>query len=69
MSGFVPLNAGYTVSVRRTRLNILVQLILALAGESPPCILHEGIHPVAPVVYQVILELGIGLFREFESPQ
>ena len=42
--GFVPLNAGYTVSVRRTRLNVLVLLTLALAGESPTCILHEGIH-------------------------
>ena len=30
MSGFVPLNAGYTVSVRRTRLNALVLLTLAL---------------------------------------
>ena len=44
MSGFVPLNAGYTVSVRRTKLNVLVLLTLALAGESPTCILHEGIH-------------------------
>ena len=44
MSGFVPLNAGYTVSVRRTRLNVLVLLTLAIAGESPTCILHEGIH-------------------------
>ena len=25
--------------------------------------------PVAPVAYQVILEPGIGQFREFESPQ
>ena len=24
--------------------------------------------PVAPVAYQVILEPGIGQFREFESP-
>ena len=44
MSGVVPLNAGYTVSVRRTRLNVLVLLTLALAVESPTCILHEGIH-------------------------
>ena len=44
MSGFVPLNVGCTVSVRRTRLNVLVLLTLALAGESPTCILHEGIH-------------------------
>ena len=29
MSGFVPLNAGYTVSVRRTMLNVLVLLTLA----------------------------------------
>ena len=28
----------------RTRLNVLVLLTLALAGESPTCILHEGIH-------------------------
>ena len=40
----VALNAGYTVSVRRTRLNVLVLLTLALAGESPTCTLHEGIH-------------------------
>ena len=43
MFGFVPLNAGYTVytvSVRRTRLNVLVLLTLALAGESP----IEGSH-------------------------
>ena len=25
--------------------------------------------PVSPVAYQVILELGIGQFREFESPR
>ena len=37
------LNAGYTVSVRRTRVNIIVLLTLALTGESPTCILHEGI--------------------------
>ena len=28
-----------------------------------------GILPVAPVAYQVILEPGIGQFREFESPR
>ena len=27
------------------------------------------IYPVAPVAYQVILEPGIGQFREFESPR
>ena len=27
-----------------------------------------GLYPVAPVLYQVILEPGIGQFREFESP-
>ena len=32
MSGFVSLNAGDTVSVRRTRLNVLVLFTLALAG-------------------------------------
>ena len=42
MSGFVPLDAGYTVSVRGTILSVLVLLTLALAGESPTCILHEG---------------------------
>ena len=41
MSRFVPLNAGCIVSVRRTRLNVLVLLTLALAGESPTCILYE----------------------------
>ena len=44
VSGFVPRNAGYTVSVRRIRLDVLVLLTLALVGESPTCILHEGIH-------------------------
>ena len=29
----------------------------------------HGVHPVAPVAYQVILEPGIGQFREFESPR
>ena len=33
MFGFVPLNEGYTVSVRTARLNVLVLLTLALAGE------------------------------------
>ena len=28
----------------------------------------RGVIPVAPVAYQVILESGIGHFREFESP-
>ena len=52
MCVFVPLNAGwvYTVTVRRTMLNVLVLLTLALAGESPTGILYEGIlgytHPV-----------------------
>ena len=42
---FCPPHAGYKVSVRRTRLNVLVLLTLALAGESPTCcsVLHEGI--------------------------
>ena len=33
--------------------------------------LHWGSNskPVAPVAYQVILEPGIGQFREFESPR
>ena len=29
----------------------------------------KSIQPVAPVAYQVILEPGIGQFREFESPR
>ena len=44
MSGFVPLDAVVKVSVRRTRLNVLVLLTLALAEESPTCLLREGIH-------------------------
>ena len=44
MSGFAPLNAGYTVSVRRTRMNDLVLSTLARTGESPTCIFHESIH-------------------------
>ena len=47
---FVPLNAGYMVSVRRTRLDVLGLLTLALAGESPTCILHEGTHPVTRAI-------------------
>ena len=43
MSAFVPLNAGYTVSARSTRLNVLVLLTPALARESPTSVLHEGI--------------------------
>ena len=43
MSVFVPLDAGHTVSVRRTKLNVLVLLTLVLTGDSPTCILHEGI--------------------------
>ena len=43
ISVFVPLNAGFGVSVRRTRLNVLVLLTLASAGESPTCVLHEDI--------------------------
>ena len=67
MSGFVPLNAGYyaVVSVRRTRFKVLVLLILALAGESPTCILL----PVAPVACQVILGGLNSQFRDFESPR
>ena len=50
MSGLVPLNAGYVVSMRRARLNVLVLLHPALAGESPTCILHEGTHPVTSAI-------------------
>ena len=50
MSDFVPRNAGYTVSVRRIRLDVLILLTLALAGESPTCILHEGIHLVTRAI-------------------
>ena len=32
-----------TVSVRRTRFNVLVLLTLPLTGESPTCTLHEGV--------------------------
>ena len=44
MSGFVPFYVGYKVSVSITRLNVIALLNLALAGESPTYILHEGIH-------------------------
>ena len=50
MSGFVPLDAGYTVSVRKTRLNVLVLLSLAIAGESLTCIFHEGTHTVTHAI-------------------
>ena len=50
MSGFVPLNAGYTISVCRTRLDVLVLLTLVLSGEPPTCILHEGTHPVTRAI-------------------
>ena len=43
---FCPPHAGYTVSLRRTRLNVFFLLTLASAGESPTCILHEGTHPI-----------------------
>ena len=42
MSGFVPVNAGYTVSVRRTRMTVFVLLTMVFAGDSPICILHQG---------------------------
>ena len=42
----VPLTAGCIVSVRKTRLDVAFLLTLALAGESPTCVLQEGIHPV-----------------------
>ena len=44
MSGCVPLNARYTVSTCRARVNVLVLLTLTLAEESLTCTLHEGIH-------------------------
>ena len=54
MSGFVPLNAGYTVPVRRTRLNallnVLVLLTLVLSGESPTLILHDDTHLVTRAI-------------------
>ena len=38
-------NPGYTVSVRRIRLNVSVQLTLIITGESRTDLyLHEGIH-------------------------
>ena len=44
MSGFVPLNAVYTDSVRRTRLTVLVLLlILALAGGSHRPVSFTGV--------------------------
>ena len=46
MSGFVPLNAGYTVSMRSKRLNVLVLLAIALAGEALTCFFSRGYsHP------------------------
>ena len=39
-------DAAYTVSVRRTRLNVTVLLTLALAEESPTYILNEDTQPV-----------------------
>ena len=51
MSGFVPLYAGYTVSVRRTRLNVLVLSILALAGEFTDLYPSRGYtHPVTRAI-------------------
>ena len=42
----------------------------AVPGMSIPGVVVpvRGVIPVAPVAYQVILESGIGHFREFESP-
>ena len=51
MSGFVLLNAGYTVSVHGTRLNALVLVTVVLAAESPTCILSRGYtHPVTGAI-------------------
>ena len=41
-----------------------------IASSLTPSQSHIHIHwPVAPVAYQVILEPGIGQFRELESPE
>ena len=50
MSGIVPLNAGYTVSVRRTRLNLIVLLILEIAEGGHRPVFHEGTHPVTRAI-------------------
>ena len=50
MPSSITLNAGHRVSVRRTRLNVLVLLTLALAGESPTCPSREYKHPVTRAI-------------------
>ena len=41
MSGFVSLNARYTIFLARTRFDVLILLTLALSGELPTCILQR----------------------------
>ena len=43
MSVFVPLNAGYTVSARRTSLNVLVLLTLAFSRGVIDLLLRYGL--------------------------
>ena len=50
MVWFCPPHAGYTGSVRRAGLNVLVALTLALAGESPTCNLNEGARRVVRAI-------------------
>ena len=40
-----------------------------VANRTKLCIPYRGVYLVAPVAYQVILEPGIGQFRESESPR
>ena len=64
--GFVPLSAGYTVSVRRTRLDVLVPSIPASAGGVTTGILHEGIHPpVTRAIESIIHYLYAACKAEF----
>ena len=58
MSGCAPLIAGNTASVRRTRLHVLVLLTLALAGESPTCILHDLVTCAIGVSHAVCKKLN-----------
>ena len=39
------------------------------ARTAPAATGHVYVQPVAPVAYQVILELGISQFRDFEPPR
>ena len=61
LSDFAPLNAGYTVSVRRTRLNVLVLLTLAIAESHRPASFTRAYTPGWGIAYRYLLTRSIGV--------